>query len=785
MKLPLSDLIGILSLIIAALSLLISFRLKWITKPFKWISKLYNSCELVDFDLKQVRSSRTYFIPNSVTINGETIEGDSIRFLRKNFLFNKHLNESKFFFLVGVTGIGKTTYLFNLFLEINKYTRWKKAPTILLGKIKGESTWKRINYFISKGEDKETILLLDALDEFSLDKTTFKLIDYLTAFEKFWEEKKYLLSGFKKVIISVRQQIYEGEFNSGKKNIQLSLFDENIHDNPIHKIYLNKFSTKQSYEYLRLRYKDKDLQKKMIDFFDFLLYKIDEYDYVNLFTTPFCLNFLEDIYYGYQKESILRLSDLEIYHTIAERWIEREFVTKRLKDSNISSKAIEKICEKIAFKMYKNQKDELTSAELLEIETSIENLFDFRKGLTDRSLLKKERLVNYTHSGFKFVHEVYTFAHKAFFDYFLFCYEIHRPAEQEEIDFTYYVTAADLYIGHLWSIRDDREFTPEKINIHISEWIDFLKSFSENSSIGSMLLCNSNNILERQKQYWKPSIYQKEFIIYSDEFWDLKLNIFKHEYIEAIRYLESQIQGLIIENLPIEDVKLKCLEGIKIRWLLIVKNCPNITGKFLGYIHQSPVLQSIWLERIDMGDEELLLIPESENYKSIFIKNTKIMGRGLSAFSLSYGTINHISLIENNVQDEQLEILSSFDPRFLFIKGEQSLHGGFLNFIKGFRNLIGLHLEDLRIDWNKSLGLKLSCIPYINLINMDVTDSNISQILIQNEYYYNLDLSFNKQLTSTVFFESCKRLKSLKIEGCGFDNDALNRLKKVIPEVHY
>lgn len=784
MKLSLGDIIGILSLLVAVIALIISIKLKWIIIPFKRLAHIYNSTQIVDFDKTEVKKSKRYFIPNHIIYNNEVIESNSIQFIIKNILFKEGQEgvEERIFLIIGRTGIGKTTFLCNLFLALKKYTRWKSTPTVLLGKMRSGETWRRIEEFVHKGNDKNTILLIDALDEFSIDKTTVKINDYLKAFEKNWEEKKYLLPGFKKVIISVREQFIHSKNAFSKSDLGISLLDENIKDNPLHQIHLSQFTSEQAIDYIKKRYdEDPALQTGLIDFLGFIQHKMDEQKLNDLFSTPLFLSFLEEIKKGYMYRSKLVFSNFIIYDLIVKQWLEREYQAKKMKDSNISTRAIANICEKIAYKLYETGFDELSDTELIEIENSVKGGFDFRKGLTERSLLKKNSIETYSESGFKTRQESYRFIHKSFFDYFLASYELNRKNDIE-VNFGVQINAADFYINMLWSKREYKEMTDKIKNIEISEWVNFLESFSENTSIRNALLNNTDNILDREDQYWKKSVSGKTFIVNSNNFWDYELKQPYPYVVKAIQFLRTQIQTIVLSEIPITDEQLDCIDGVELSDLLYLINCPNLTNKCLRCFRKTTKLMTLEIDNMNFDDSALFYLAELNDLRSIYIKNTKITGSGLKHLQRTSKTILGIIFDGNRLLDEQLNTLTLFKPRRMYILNESYLTGEFFRFLNNPPDVI-LEFSNLKIDWTK---YKLPIIwpgTFIKLENMGLTDNNISQVLYEPNKYASLDVSNNIMLTEVTFFKNCKYLKYLKISGCGFSDIAIEQLKNQISEV--
>src|SRR5690606_31277251 len=120
----------------------------------------------------------------------------------------------KLYFLEGGTGIGKTSFMINLFLHYYTKSRWKfwkKDPILLLVNFSGLSAigmekHNILKYYTDERLREKVILLIDGMDEFSQRPGSD---NYWKVFEENWENLSRDLQQFKKVIITVRNQFFE------------------------------------------------------------------------------------------------------------------------------------------------------------------------------------------------------------------------------------------------------------------------------------------------------------------------------------------------------------------------------------------------------------------------------------------------------------------------------------------------------------------------------------------------------------------------------------------------
>lgn len=106
-------------------------------------------------------------------------------------------NEQRFYFILGESGLGKTTFLMNLFFKYNKSSRKKyKIKLIPLGNPFAISEIEKLIPIANN-----TILLIDGFDEFSIIKSQKQ--DLNDMFSLFWR--------FRRTIISCRTQFFENQ----------------------------------------------------------------------------------------------------------------------------------------------------------------------------------------------------------------------------------------------------------------------------------------------------------------------------------------------------------------------------------------------------------------------------------------------------------------------------------------------------------------------------------------------------------------------------------------------
>ncbi len=205
---------------------------------FKW-AQYDNRIYSKEFLIKQAE----LFIPNHYkNPSGPKVYKPGRGSFIDHFLFTQN---DQFIFLEAGTGVGKTTYLANLFITYKKKFKWwqklfRTKPNILLlnyNRLCGDIYANdELNGLLSryKKNAKNTILLIDAIDEFQVsseDPTrTLDFSKYYTKeFIETWKKVLNTITSFRKVVFTVRSQFLTGEIKEALnfgKYIELMLFSK-------------------------------------------------------------------------------------------------------------------------------------------------------------------------------------------------------------------------------------------------------------------------------------------------------------------------------------------------------------------------------------------------------------------------------------------------------------------------------------------------------------------------------------------------------------------------------
>lgn len=299
---------------IIILSLLYSF-VKWIAIPAvngirRFISWRQKKKFVIHENLSGMPSEDVYyildhFIPTRYSAhdparNDEPIpeymgeEGKQDPLLVRHFL-NYEFNQrhgGKFYLCLGDCGMGKTTFLVNLF-----YATLKKGKPCAFVSLSRKDCLEQIEKVTQK---EKTILFLDALDENNMAARDYG---------KFIEELESRIQDFYRVIITSRTNFFT---NAEKEELfhTRSSFSTTEKIPSARKYYIAPFTDEDMQRYLHQRYKGKRYKQA---------WKIVE-ENKNLSVRPLMLRYMDDML----KDDIHFSQSYELYEYLFRKWIARE-----------------------------------------------------------------------------------------------------------------------------------------------------------------------------------------------------------------------------------------------------------------------------------------------------------------------------------------------------------------------------------------------------------------------------------------------------------------------------
>ena len=293
-------------------------------------------------------------------------------------------NDFKYFLILGDSGMGKSTFLINLFKIWNSK---KRDREIRLYRIGSKKSWPEIEKINQLGKAPDTILLLDAFDE---DQKAVK--DYIKRLEEIVE----LTENFFKILITSRTQFFPS-----KKDIPLEteIRTDTSFQNIRHK-YISPFNNDDIENYINKRFRNNLFfwKKNQTGEASSIVEKAP-----SLMVRPMLLAYLDDLL-GKEYEY-----SFQIYEEMVNKWIERE--AKRIHRSlrktfmdNLYRFSIE-----LAVYLYNDPENE----ESIIFRDDLEPFAQKHRIELSKMDLTNKSLLNRNSEGY------YKFSHKSILEYFL------------------------------------------------------------------------------------------------------------------------------------------------------------------------------------------------------------------------------------------------------------------------------------------------------------------------------------------------------------------------------
>lgn len=393
--------------------ILVGYLKKWYdfsqaTKASKDLSPYY--------DYLKVKKSVQYYIPTYGQNFSPTHEEDpsaSNKFIvKKNLIswflktaFNEKKESDKFYLILADSGMGKTTFMINLYLRYNSVFNRNRKYKIKLLPFSDDRILDNLKDISKKREEvRDTILLLDAFDEY---KGVFppEYPDGLTDEERFrkrLDEIFEITRDFREVVITSRTQYFPGQENQPYE-LKIPSFDEKgFH--VLSKLYLSPFSEKEINCYLNKKFgflkfwnrKKKRIAKGIVN------------DSPKLMVRPMLLSYIDYLV----DENVSYKNTFDIYETLIYKWIEREANKRKYEAKNRAQfkRDLYNFSKLISLEIYNNRKHSgslsINKQQALDLcNTNSINLKYYE--ITGQSLLTRD------------INNNWKFAHKSILEFFL------------------------------------------------------------------------------------------------------------------------------------------------------------------------------------------------------------------------------------------------------------------------------------------------------------------------------------------------------------------------------
>jgi hypothetical protein len=318
-------------------------------------------------------------------------------FIKKVFTRN-HVG-NKFYLILADSGMGKTTFMINLYVKYKNKLKWpfsKPGFDIKLFPLGAKDVLEKIK---SVGNKSETILLLDAFDE-----DVLAIADYHNRMKQLLD----VVSEFRVIVISCRTQFFPNQKEEPYETGYMTFGGDG--ENKFEKSYVSVFDDMDIKKYLNKRYslinrKSRLRAEKIIK------------QCPNLMVRPMLLSHIEDLVNN-SKEWFYTY---ELYDTLIQQWLIRESHKPGIKEKYKSVSAYQdlllRFSQKLARNLYENAEQRkgyfIPKNVTFELEgLSIRSLNEHTLSISEaegrfRSLLNRDAEGNYK------------FAHKSILEYFL------------------------------------------------------------------------------------------------------------------------------------------------------------------------------------------------------------------------------------------------------------------------------------------------------------------------------------------------------------------------------
>lgn len=375
-------------------------------------------------DKVEVDNATKFYIPTkgqNVSASNETEPGYTQAFTVKNELIPFFLkaiknkkNVTRHYLILADSGMGKTTFLINLYLKYKRLISLKKYQIQLLPLAHPDI--ETLIHDINNQEN--TILLLDGFDE-----DTKAVIDYNERIKEI-TKKTYK---FRKIFITSRTQFFPSENLEPSETFLFKYSLDGTTQHYFKKIYLSPFDDDDVNKYIGKKFPlwkfwkfgNRNNAKKIIELCP------------NLMVRPMLLSYIDDLVDKQGRTEIalaekekIYLTSSDIYKILIDRWIQREGNRVEISRRDNFIESMYKFSKEIAIYIFKHRQSTLNldSGEIIK----------FAKG-NDINLseieLKGKSLLNRDANG------KYKFAHKSILEYFL---AVHAIENKEFGDGTLY-----------------------------------------------------------------------------------------------------------------------------------------------------------------------------------------------------------------------------------------------------------------------------------------------------------------------------------------------------------
>lgn len=404
-----------------------------ISKLFTLLFKRYKSQKEAIEDIKpqfdhlSIKKARQFYIQTqyqNASPAREEEPGFVHKYIARNKLipffiktaFNEKVDSERFYLILADSGMGKTTFMINLYLRYNSFFTYFRNYEMKLFRFSNPDTITQVKS-IEAEDAKKTILLLDALDEDQGIISSDPNISDAKAFQNRIDEIIEVTKNFREVIITCRTQYFPGQ-EEDPYELKIKRPDEKGFY-ILNKIYISPFNEKEVKRYLNKKFgiipfinrKKKKRALKIIS------------KSKNLVMRPMLLSYIDYLI----QDEVTNDTTTNIYETLVSKWLQREAEKRKgLADRATFIENLKMLSFKTAIAIYSNWRKEgrmhiskeeaLMIAKEFEIELKPEEI-------TGQSLLTCDGVGNWK------------FAHKSILEFFLAKEAVRNPKFLTDMNF--------------------------------------------------------------------------------------------------------------------------------------------------------------------------------------------------------------------------------------------------------------------------------------------------------------------------------------------------------------
>ncbi|WP_276090424.1 hypothetical protein [Pedobacter sp. JY14-1] len=666
----------------------------------------FKKIQMIDPRIAEQISKRytTHFIPNRV-FNGGKIYDNGITYLTGLLL---GADPKPLHLITAPTGLGKTTFLANLYLEIKH--RHKNAK-VAFGIMYHENSKQIIEGLISSGKAAKTILLIDALDEFIAPAGAPDL--YWSTFIKTYHDFiNQQAVHFKKVVITVREQFLQtDELSNRTLQVGIDKFPPNF-------ITLLPFDANQQDEYLTLKHPGQKNSSLLKDL-HWLTYKMRERN-LTIVEVPLVLNNLEDVLANYSSVTSdgKRLTSERILRIIVENWLTRESA------KGVDQVRLRKFCEDLAFEIARRERNGhirgIVGGGLIAFEQEARVLEGF-SGWGDRSLLQKFSSEDSVYFGF---------VSNEVMEFFLVDYINRCPQDEIKVPLIHFKMAMSFLIAqrlpesnkklnaayHGMNINRVFEELPAKVTLQDVEDLISLKDcgpsskhmielsasfdhlFSDQQLVNEVLLSKiEESLIIAADDSWRPILEKLSFIHITNFTFRCANQSERQLLLQSVQRLKRYISGLCFVGKVLEDNELKYLDGVDALEYLMLTDA-DLSGDQLKAFSKSIKLISVVIRRCQLKDDDFSAFSNCDGLRNILVDGCNLDGTLLRQFKASAHTVRQISLIANRIEDASLSYLSDFvNLERVLLNGNRLVGSGLQSLLSSKASLKYLWIQDNRV----------------------------------------------------------------------------------------